>query len=185
MPSATDQRRGWGGAGSWLPARGPNDDVAAPLAGRPVERPLTPTRSGDWLLIDTVAPRPAYVDEPARAAELSGLARSGRRLAWPVRPIPALVPDGSPTARSTGSLRFGAVGIQPWTLRGSGLFSTRPGFTRASGVARGRAADQRAQGPGPGRTRGRGSGSVGYRDSGRSRHGARLAFEGAATARAG
>jgi hypothetical protein len=66
-----------------LPANAPvaaDDAVAASLAARPVERPLTWAGAGDWVVVDRMDSEPAYVNGPARAALLAALPSSGRRL---------------------------------------------------------------------------------------------------------
>jgi len=68
---------------SALPASAPvavDDDAAAPLAARPVERPLTFGGPADWVVVDRAGPVPRYVDARARALDLAGLAGQGRRL---------------------------------------------------------------------------------------------------------
>jgi hypothetical protein len=68
---------------SALPPAAPvavDDDAAAPLAARPVERPLTYGRPADWVVVDQAGPVPAYVNAPARARHLAALAGEGRRL---------------------------------------------------------------------------------------------------------
>jgi hypothetical protein len=66
-----------------LPAEAPlaaDDSVAAVLAARPVERPLTWARPGDWVIVDRASYVPAYVNGRARASELASLSSEGRRL---------------------------------------------------------------------------------------------------------
>jgi Predicted membrane protein (DUF2079) len=66
-----------------LPARAPvavDDDAAAPLAARPVERPLTYGGPADWVVVDRAGPLPGYVNLRARAAHLTALPAEGRRL---------------------------------------------------------------------------------------------------------
>lgn len=58
-----------------------DDDVAAPLAARPVEVPLTWAGPSDWIVLDTAATPPSYVDARARSALISQLGAQGRRLA--------------------------------------------------------------------------------------------------------
>lgn len=71
------------GCASHLPPYAPlaaDDDVAAPLAARPVERPLTWARPTDWVMVDTHATISSYVDPAARRAQLATLPGPGRRL---------------------------------------------------------------------------------------------------------
>jgi Predicted membrane protein (DUF2079) len=66
-----------------LPAGAPvavDDDVAAPLAARPLERPLKFGGSSAWVVVDRAGPVPDYVDAPARRRRLAALASEGRRL---------------------------------------------------------------------------------------------------------
>jgi uncharacterized membrane protein len=66
-----------------LPASAPlaaDDGVAAPLAARPVERPLSWARPGDWVLVDRTGGLSDYVDHRGRAQLLRALPRSGRPL---------------------------------------------------------------------------------------------------------
>jgi uncharacterized membrane protein len=66
-----------------LPAEAPlaaDDSVAAALAARPVERPLTWARHGDWVVVDRASYVPAYVNVRARASVLASLSSQGRRL---------------------------------------------------------------------------------------------------------
>jgi uncharacterized membrane protein len=66
-----------------LPATAPvavDDDVAAPLAARPVERPLTYGGPPDWVVVDRVGPVPSYVNAAARTQHLAALPAQGRRL---------------------------------------------------------------------------------------------------------
>jgi uncharacterized membrane protein len=66
-----------------IPASAPvatDDDVAAPLAARPWEVPLTWAGPSDWIVVDTEAKPPQYVDAQARTALLAHLAAGGRRL---------------------------------------------------------------------------------------------------------
>ena len=66
-----------------LPGEAPlaaDDSVAAALAARPVERPLTWARPGDWVVVDRASYVPAYVNVRARASELASLSSDGRRL---------------------------------------------------------------------------------------------------------
>lgn len=68
---------------SLLPAAAPiavDDATAAPLAARPVERPLTYGRPSDWIVVDREGALPAYVNSPARARHLAALRGEGRRL---------------------------------------------------------------------------------------------------------
>jgi len=68
---------------SGLPAAAPvavDDDAAAPLAARPVERPLTYGGPADWVVVDRAGPIPSYVNAPARARHLAALPAEGRRL---------------------------------------------------------------------------------------------------------
>lgn len=68
---------------SELPAAAPvavDDAAAAPLAARPVERPLTSGGPADWVVVDLAGPQPGYVDASARAAHLAALPAEGRRL---------------------------------------------------------------------------------------------------------
>jgi uncharacterized membrane protein len=67
-----------------IPATAPvatDDDVATPLAARPLEVPLTWAVGSDWIVVDTGATPPSYVDAQARAELLSHLSADGRRLA--------------------------------------------------------------------------------------------------------
>ncbi len=57
-----------------------DDAAAAPLAGRPVERPLTSARPSDWVVVDRVGPVPGYVNAPARAARVAALTGEDRGL---------------------------------------------------------------------------------------------------------
>jgi uncharacterized membrane protein len=69
---------------SGLPATAPvavDDDAAAPLAARPVERPLTYGGPSDWVVVDRAGPLPSYVNGAARARHLAALPAEGRRLA--------------------------------------------------------------------------------------------------------
>jgi uncharacterized membrane protein len=64
-----------------LPARAPvatDDGVAAPLAARPVERPLTWVRSTDWVVVDRQDTQPTYVNVAARAGHIATLQSEGR-----------------------------------------------------------------------------------------------------------
>jgi uncharacterized membrane protein len=66
-----------------LPGEAPvaaDDSVAAALAARPVERPLTWARPGDWVIVDRASYVPAYVNVRARASELASVSSEGRRL---------------------------------------------------------------------------------------------------------
>jgi uncharacterized membrane protein len=66
-----------------LPGEAPlaaDDSVAAALAARPVERPLTWARPTDWVIVDRASFVPAYVNVRARTAEVAALPRDGRRL---------------------------------------------------------------------------------------------------------
>jgi uncharacterized membrane protein len=69
---------------SALPAAAPvavDDDTAAPLAARPLEKPLTYVGPSDWVVVDRAGPLPSYVNAPARAQHLAALPAEGRRLA--------------------------------------------------------------------------------------------------------
>ena len=57
-----------------------DDAVAAPLAARPVERPLTYGGPSDWVVVDRVGAVPDYVNRQARARHLAALSGAGRRL---------------------------------------------------------------------------------------------------------
>jgi hypothetical protein len=57
-----------------------DDAAAAPLAARPVERPLTYGGPSDWVVVDRVGALPTYVNGPARQQHLAGLPAEGRRL---------------------------------------------------------------------------------------------------------
>jgi Predicted membrane protein (DUF2079) len=64
-----------------LPAEAPvaaDDGPAAALAARPAERPLTWTRSTDWVVVDRSTYVPGYVNQRARTAWLASLAADGR-----------------------------------------------------------------------------------------------------------
>lgn len=66
-----------------LPAMAPvavDDDAAAALAARPVERPLTYGGPSDWVVVDLDGPLPTYVDSRARQQHLAALPAEGRRL---------------------------------------------------------------------------------------------------------
>lgn len=66
-----------------LPASAPvaaDDAVAAALAARPVERPLTWARPADWVVVDRSGRVPAYVDGAARARVLAALPGERRTL---------------------------------------------------------------------------------------------------------
>jgi hypothetical protein len=66
-----------------LPGKAPlaaDDSVAAPLAARPVERPLTWAHLADWIIVDRAGYVPAYVDSGTRSRELVALPTEGRRL---------------------------------------------------------------------------------------------------------
>jgi uncharacterized membrane protein len=68
---------------SALPPAAPvavDDDAAAPLAARPVERPLTYGGPADWVVVDRAGPLPDYVNVSARGRHLAALAGEGRRL---------------------------------------------------------------------------------------------------------
>ncbi|HKF76644.1 MAG TPA: DUF2079 domain-containing protein [Candidatus Dormibacteraeota bacterium] len=68
---------------SGLPPAAPvavDDAAAAPLAARPVERPLTYGGPADWVVVDVAGPQPGYVNASARAAHLAALPAEGRRL---------------------------------------------------------------------------------------------------------
>ena len=66
-----------------LPAAAPvavDDDAAAALAARPLEKPLTYGGPSDWVVVDRAGPLPSYVNAAARAAHLAALPAGGRRL---------------------------------------------------------------------------------------------------------
>jgi hypothetical protein len=66
-----------------LPSRAPvaaDDDVAAPLAARPVLRLLTAARPGDLVVVDRAGVTPGYWDLQARTAVLEALPRQRRPL---------------------------------------------------------------------------------------------------------
>ena len=57
-----------------------DDSAAAPLAARPVERPLTWARTGDWVVVDRAGYQPGYVDRRGRSALLAAIPGQNRRL---------------------------------------------------------------------------------------------------------
>lgn len=57
-----------------------DDSVAAPLAARPVERPLPWAAAADWVVIDRQLEPPAYVDRRRRSGQLANAGRYGRHL---------------------------------------------------------------------------------------------------------
>jgi len=57
-----------------------DDAAAAPLAARPVERPLTYGGPSDWVVVDRKGALPTYVNGPARRQHLAALPAEGRRL---------------------------------------------------------------------------------------------------------
>jgi uncharacterized membrane protein len=66
-----------------LPANAPvaaDDDAAAALAARPLEKPLTYGGPSDWVVVDRTGPLPGYVNVAARARHLAALPADGRRL---------------------------------------------------------------------------------------------------------
>lgn len=68
---------------SAVPANVPvaaDDSVAVPLAARPIERPLTWARSGDWVVVDRGGYVPDYVNSTARTNLLSSLSGQDRHL---------------------------------------------------------------------------------------------------------
>jgi uncharacterized membrane protein len=79
-PPALDRLQG---CTAKLPAAAPvaaDDAVAAPLAARPLEQPLTYVGPADWVVVDRAGSEPAYVNAAARAAHLAALPGEGRRL---------------------------------------------------------------------------------------------------------
>ena len=57
-----------------------DDSVAAPLAARPVERPLPWAASTDWVVVDRQLTPPDYVDGPRRSGQLANAPGYGRHL---------------------------------------------------------------------------------------------------------
>jgi Predicted membrane protein (DUF2079) len=77
----TDSLRRLAACTAALPAEAPvaaDDGPAAALAARPVERPLTWTRSTDWVVVDRSTYVPGYVNRRARTAWLASLPAEGR-----------------------------------------------------------------------------------------------------------
>lgn len=57
-----------------------DDSVAAPLAARPVERPLPWAAATDWVVVDRRLTPPDYVDARWRSGQLANAGRYGRHL---------------------------------------------------------------------------------------------------------
>lgn len=57
-----------------------DDSVAAPLAARPVERPLPWAAATDWVVVDRELTTPDYVDGRWRSGQLGNAGRYGRHL---------------------------------------------------------------------------------------------------------